>query len=152
MRTDKILALPGLILAVLLATMSVAVAAEEASTTSAVNMRAGPGTSYRALTVIPQDAYVLVHGCVAGYRWCDTSWRDERGWVYSAHLASLYGSRHLPLSTYGQSRGLPIILFRSEDYGSRHYGSGRWYYDRGLYNPLYRYRDHYGSSYYQQQR
>lgn len=152
MRTTTRLALQVLAMAAMLAAIGGAAAAEGAVTTAAVNARAGPGSGYRVVTVIPEGSRVLVHGCVAGYKWCDMSWHDERGWVYSAYLAAFDETRRVPPREHGSSLGVPVIGFRTGDYHHDHYRYRGGYRYRGLYNPLERYREEYGSSYWHQSR
>ncbi len=42
-----------------------AASAQQAYTTSDVNMRAGPGSRYPVVTTLPEDARVLIHGCLS---------------------------------------------------------------------------------------
>jgi uncharacterized protein YraI len=150
--TTGLALLPGMAFAILLAAIGAVAAAEGATTTAAVNARAGPGSSHRVVAVIPEGSRVLVHGCIESYKWCDTSWRDERGWVYSAYLASADETRPEAVREYGSSLGVPIIGFRTGDYYYDHYRYRGWYRNRGLYNPLESYREEYGSSYWHQNR
>jgi uncharacterized protein YraI len=68
-----------------LATAAPAVAAN-GLTTSAVNMRIGPGTNYQVIVAIPATQPVTIVGCVSGYAWCDVIWSGRRGWVAAAYL------------------------------------------------------------------
>ncbi|MBO9648377.1 MAG: SH3 domain-containing protein [Variovorax sp.] len=56
------------------------------ATTRALNVRAGPGTSFRVVTVLPARAQVRVNSCMRGWRWCDITARRNRGWVDSRYL------------------------------------------------------------------
>jgi uncharacterized protein YraI len=152
MPRKSVLALPGLVLVAILLGTGAAVAYEAAVTTASVNARSGPGTGYGVVAVIPEDSLVLVHDCNATGRWCDTSWRDERGWVYSAYLDPVSGPPSASLRRRRSWPGGPSSgFFWSEQYRDYHLGRG-WYRDRGLYNPLERYRDEYGSSWWYQNR
>jgi uncharacterized protein YraI len=133
----------ALLAALLVAAAAPAVAFEAAEVTADLHMRAGPGTSYRVLGTIPRGSRVVVHSCAAGGRWCDTSWRDERGWVWSAYL-----------STYAVSdeSGLPIVTYEIGPYWDSYYGDYWWYRGGYNYNPAERHRDEYGSSWWYQNR
>lgn len=50
-----------------------AASAQEAYTTNDVSLRAGPGTRYPVVRVIPEDAVVYIHGCLRNWDWCDVS-------------------------------------------------------------------------------
>ena len=60
-----------------------------AVTTEPTNLRAGPAFDFPVVDQLPADVRVNVHGCVRGYRWCDVSWRDARGWMPGNELAYL---------------------------------------------------------------
>lgn len=59
--------------------------AQDAFTTADVNMRAGPGTQFRALTVLPEGSGVDVEGCSGG--WCQVIYRGLDGYVSRSYLA-----------------------------------------------------------------
>jgi uncharacterized protein YraI len=100
-----------------------------AYTTADVNMREGPGTGYRVIVTIPAGSSVLVHDCLNNRRWCDVSWRDDRGYVFDRYLSG-YASGYVP--RYSPPRAVPpAIIFEYDYYGDR------------LYRPRYRYRHQY---------
>lgn len=55
--------------------LSVATAANAAEipvvSTISVNLRAGPALSYPVVDRLPAGAHLVLHGCVAGYAWCE---------------------------------------------------------------------------------
>jgi uncharacterized protein YraI len=53
-------------------------------TTATLNLRAGPGAGYAALTAVPAGAAVHLRKCGDG--WCQVSWRGLRGWVAEGFL------------------------------------------------------------------
>lgn len=63
------------ILAVACATPSLATAAP-GYTTGNVNLRTGPGTKYRKITVVPAGARIEVYRCTS---WCRINYRGYRG-------------------------------------------------------------------------
>lgn len=71
--------------AILLGSAAIASAAP-ASVTSDLNMRAGPGTGYGVVTVLPAGAVVDVIGCTGS--WCRVSWRGISGYASASYLAS----------------------------------------------------------------
>ncbi len=57
-----------------------------ATTTTAVNLRAGPSTAYPVLLVISQSAQVAVHSGPYNDVWYDVTYRGTRGYVHGAYL------------------------------------------------------------------
>jgi uncharacterized protein YraI len=102
-------------------------AAQDAVTSVALNMRAGPSTEFPVVDVLPDGAAVDVHGCINGYRWCDVTWRDARGWVSASYLQYSYQNRYVPVIEYGQRVDLPIIQFSVGSYWDSHYRGRPWY-------------------------
>lgn len=72
--------------------MSAPVLAETATTT--VNVRSGPGTSYRVVGVLQAGDYVDVNRCTGG--WCQITMRGPDGWVSSRFLSSDRPVRRYP--------------------------------------------------------
>jgi uncharacterized protein YraI len=58
------------------------------ATTRSLNVRAGPGTSFRVVTVLPPRTSVRVDRCTSGWQWCEI-WarRGGRGWVDARFLS-----------------------------------------------------------------
>jgi uncharacterized protein YraI len=102
--------------------------AQEAFTTSDVNMRAGPGSRYPVVTTIPSDREVFIHGCLSNWDWCDVSWRRNRGWVFSDNLEALYRSRRIGFDEYRTFVDIPFVSF-SFGYWDRHYRNRPWFDD-----------------------
>lgn len=111
--------------------------AAPAVTTAPTTLRAGPAFDFPVVDEIPSEARVNVHGCVRGYRWCDISWRDARGWVSSDELAYLYGGRRVTFVEYGPRIGLPVLVFSFDSYWDRHYRSRSWYGERARYRTVW---------------
>ncbi|MFN3688976.1 SH3 domain-containing protein [Salinarimonas sp.] len=85
-----------------------------------LNMRAGPGTAYPVLAVLPAGLPVVVYGCVGDLSWCDVDVGWERGWVSARFLAE--HDRRRPIY-----RVAPIITFEFGTYWDR------WYSERDFY-------------------
>lgn len=98
--------------------------------TGNVNLRAGPGTNYPQVTVVPSGAGVEIFGCLQGYSWCDVGFGQVRGWVSSNYLQYLYEDRRVPLVQDTPRAGVPVITFRFGDYWGSHYRGRSWYSDR----------------------
>lgn len=128
----KISRLYAVLLAVVAAlTLSSVVAAQEAFTTKAVNVRAGPDRQYPLVVWLPAGSQVFVNGCLDDYRWCDVSAGYDRGWVYSRNLQYTYQGRPVPIYGNGSNLALPIISFIVGSYWNDHYRDRPWY---GSYN------------------
>ena len=57
----------------------VSASAEQGFASTSVNLRAGPGTGYPVIAVIPGGARVNIVGCLSNYAWCDVAWGRNRG-------------------------------------------------------------------------
>jgi len=114
-------------------------AAAPASVVTDLNVRAGPGTQYPAVTVFPRGSRVTVIGCTRGTAWCDVSGRGVRGWVSAHYLEFRHRGDRLIGPAYGTSAGLPIISFQIGSYWDNHYRGRSWYRDRSRYD---RHNDH----------
>ena len=109
---------------------SATASAHEAWTTRQTNVRAGPDQTYPVVGVLAAGYPVEVVGCVNDYSWCDVLFANDRGWVRSHRLQSVYQSRRVPLYDYRASFGLPIVTFSLLNYWDDHYRSHSWYHDR----------------------
>ncbi|WP_424134415.1 SH3 domain-containing protein [Roseomonas chloroacetimidivorans] len=116
--------------AALLLALAAPASAAPGFATGNVNLRAGPGTNYPQVTVVPAGAPVEIFGCLEGYSWCDVGFGQVRGWVSSNYLQNLYESRRVPLVEYAPRVGVPIIAFSFGDYWGSHYRGRPWYADR----------------------
>jgi uncharacterized protein YraI len=112
-----------------------------AVTTESTDLRAGPAFDFPVVDQIPSDVRVNVHGCVRGYRWCDVSWRDARGWVAGEELAYLYQGQRVTLVEYGPRIGLPVIGFAIDTYWDRYYRGRSWYGERARWRGVWRERE-----------
>lgn len=110
-------------------------------TTGSTELRAGPAYDFPVVDQIPGDVSVNVHGCVRGYRWCDVSWRDARGWVPGEELAYLYEGRRVRIVEYGPRIGLPVVGFSFDTYWDRYYRGRSWYGERARWRSVWRDRE-----------
>ena len=67
--------------------------------TTNVNHRAGPGTQYPVLGIVPARSYVTIHGCLSAIDWCDVTYRNGRGWMAATYLSAYY-QRYMPVAEY----------------------------------------------------
>jgi len=52
-----------------------------------VNMRSGPGRSFRVIAVLRARTPVSIFQCTRDRRWCNVEARRQRGWVYARYLS-----------------------------------------------------------------
>lgn len=109
---------------------SAAVWAQEAYTTTQVNVRAGPAQDYPLVAQLAPGTPVTVVGCVSDYSWCDVIYGDIRGWAYANSLQYAYQSQQVPIYGYGAAIGLPIVTFSILSYWDNYYRSRPFYRDR----------------------
>lgn len=100
--------------------------AAPARVTANVNLRAGPGTNYYPILVLPAGAPVELYGCLQGYTWCDISYGRERGWVSSRYLSTFYRGPAYRPRPYAS---VPFLSFNF-GYWDNHYVHRPWYRDR----------------------
>lgn len=111
-----------------------AMAAQPAVTTTALNLRAGPGTDYPVVATLPGGARLRIEGCIAGYNWCSIVWRGDYGWVNGDYLAALYRGQRVVVIDEGPAIGIPIVSFNIGPYWRAHYRH------RGFYARIGEYR------------
>ena len=104
--------------------------AQFAYTTAAVNMRAGPDSSYPLVLRVYPGTQVQVYGCIANWSWCDVGVGFERGWIYAAYLAYPYQGGSVAIYGYGPALGLPILTFSIAPYWDTYYRNRPWWYRR----------------------
>jgi uncharacterized protein YraI len=109
-----------------------------AITTEPVVLRAGPANDFPVVDRVPDDARVVVHGCVRAYRWCDISWRDAHGWIRGDNLAYFYQQRRVSIVEYGPRLSVPIIGFSVDRYWDRYYRSRPFYSERARWRTGWR--------------
>ena len=116
------------VLAMALSVLAGAAQAQAAYTAKSVQLRAGPGTDYPVVAILPPGLQLWVQGCLEDYSWCDVVVGSERGWVYSGNIQSYYDevSGYVPLY-YGAWFGIAAYPFFINDYWGRYYHNRPWY-------------------------
>jgi uncharacterized protein YraI len=72
----------------------VAAADQAVTSTTDLNVRAGPGPQYPVVGMIPGGGNATLDGCVKGSKWCMVAFQGGSGWVFSDYLtADMSGSR-----------------------------------------------------------
>ena len=108
-----------------------------AVTTQSTDLRAGPAFDFPVVDNIPSEVAVNIHGCVRGYRWCDVSWRDARGWVPGDELAYLQQGRRVSIIEYGPRIGLPVVGYAFDTYWDRYYRGRPFYGERARWRSVW---------------
>jgi uncharacterized protein YraI len=103
-------------------------------TTTALDLKAGPGASYPVVATIPAGDSVTIYGCLSGWSWCDVGWQGDRGWAAGRYLEVLYEQHHQPILSYGHYFDLPFLSFSIGTYWQQHY------HDRGFFSDMQRYQ------------
>jgi uncharacterized protein YraI len=104
--------------------------AQDGYTSRPMNVRAGPDREYPVVAQLDAGAPLDVHGCLDDWSWCDVSFDDTRGWVYSGGISFVYQGSRVPLYSYGPRLGLPIITFSLGAYWGQYYRGRPWYSQR----------------------
>jgi uncharacterized protein YraI len=130
--------LPGFLAAAVLLVVPTAALAAPGIVTHSVNMRAGPGPGFPVVDRLPGGARVNVHGCVRGARWCDVSWRRDRGWVSAQALQYYYRNRYVYLPDYVDVIDIPIVSFAVSSYWPTYYSSRPFFRRQAYWNNYWR--------------
>ena len=115
------------LLALVMGGATAALASTVAVSTVNVNLRAGPATSYPVVTVLPQGARIITHGCVADYAWCDVAFGQYRGWVSASYIQVVYNGGPVVLSAaVAPTIGVTVVTY-NRAYWNTHYVAQPWY-------------------------
>jgi uncharacterized protein YraI len=76
-----------------------------------VNLRAGPGTYYPVIVVVPTHAPISILGCLGDYTWCDVLFQGSRGWMRSIYLQGWYQGNYYALRDYAPRLGFRVVSF-----------------------------------------
>jgi len=96
-----------------------------------VNLRAGPGTYYPALLVVPARAPISILGCLGDYTWCDVIFQGNRGWMRSIYLQGWYRGYYYSLRDYAPRLGYRVVSFDIGPYWDSYYRDRPFYGERG---------------------
>ena len=92
-----------------------------------VNMRAGPGTYYPVIVVVPARAPISIRGCLGDYTWCDVLFQGARGWMRSIYLQGWYRGYYYALRDYAPRLGFPVVSFDIGPYWDSNYRERPFY-------------------------
>jgi uncharacterized protein YraI len=118
---------PKFLLALAVASCIPFAAAQTATITSSVNVRAAPDNSFPTVTWLLGGKSVTVEGCTADWRWCDVIAGRDRGWVYTRFLSYPLNGSAVTIRKGGPNLGLPQIEFSLGPYWDTHYRGQRWF-------------------------
>lgn len=65
-----------------------ALADVNATATTDLNLRAGPGPNYKIVDVIAANDAAVVGGCLENSKWCEVEYNGQTGWAYSEYLTT----------------------------------------------------------------
>ena len=116
-----------LLLALAILSYIPAAAAQTATVTSSVNVRAGPENFFPTVTWLLSGTRVTVTGCTANWRWCDVTAGRDRGWVYTRFLSYPFKGSAVTIVRGGPELGLPQVAFELGPYWDAHYQGKRWF-------------------------
>ncbi len=102
-----------------------------------VNLRAGPGTYYPAILVVPARAPISILGCLGDYTWCDVIFQGNRGWMRSIYLQGWYRGYYYSLRDYAPRLGYRVVSFDIGPYWDANYRERPFYGDRGRWDAPY---------------
>lgn len=135
---DVEMRMSGMLVAAILAIAPAAAIAAEGMATADVNMRAGPGTRFPVVDLVPDGAHIDIHGCLKGDAWCDVSWNGDRGWVSAQYLDYFYNNNFVYLPDYVDIIDIPVVPFELDTYWSDYYSGRPWYHRRAYWNGYWR--------------
>ncbi|MGH6804118.1 MAG: DUF6600 domain-containing protein [Methyloceanibacter sp.] len=95
-----------------------------------VNLRAGPGTYYPAILVVPARTPISILGCLGDYTWCDVFFQGNRGWMRSIYLQGWYRGYYYSLRDYAPRLGYRVVSFDIGRYWDSNYRERPFYGER----------------------
>jgi uncharacterized protein YraI len=102
-----------------------------------VNLRAGPGTYYPVIVVVPTHAPISILGCLGDYTWCDVLFQGSRGWMRSIYLQGWYQGNYYALRDYAPRLGFRVVSFDIGPYWDSNYRERPFYRDRARWGGSY---------------
>jgi uncharacterized protein YraI len=97
--------------------------------TNDTSLLAGPSPDFPPVAQIGAGAEVDVHGCLAGFSWCDVSLSPARGWVSGEDLEVLFQTRRVRV-TQVTPAVVPAVTFSVVTYWDENYRSRPFYAQR----------------------
>jgi uncharacterized protein YraI len=100
---------------------------QQAFTTRAVNLRAGPDNTFPFVAWVPAGSQVNVIGCINGWTWCDIQVGFNRGWAFGQFLSMPFQNQPIIIGNAGAWLGVPLIAFSVGPYWDNHYRNRPWW-------------------------
>jgi len=82
-----------------------------ASTTTELNVRAGPGTEYEVIGVLPAGESVAIGGCIENSKWCTIDTTAGPGWVYSDYLVADMSGNAVVITERPADLAVPTVVY-----------------------------------------
>lgn len=101
--------------AVALAGATAASAAVQATATTDLNLRAGPGAWHEVIGVIDANGQVSVEQCYEEANWCEVTYDGKTGWAYGAYLSAEVDSAPVAIVAPAARQALQIRTITRED-------------------------------------
>ncbi|MGI8854003.1 MAG: DUF6600 domain-containing protein [Methyloceanibacter sp.] len=95
-----------------------------------INLRAGPGTYYPVIVIVPARAPIRILGCLGDYTWCDVFFQGNRGWMRSIYLQGWYRGYYYALRDHAPRLGYRTVSFDIDGYWGSNYRNRPFYGER----------------------
>jgi len=121
----------------LLAAMAVAspsfAHAADAWVVNDVQLQSGPDQGYPVVADVYAGTDVSIQGCTPDWAWCDVMVDDDRGWIPGDDLEFPYQNDWVPVPSYAESLGIPIVSFSISNYWGTYYRHRPFYGERAYW-------------------
>lgn len=92
-----------------------ALAQSQATATTDLNLRAGPGPQHEIVSVIPADGAVTLDGCIEEANWCRVTHDGTEGWAYGAYLTSPVEGEPLVVVENRERVQVPVVEYQYQE-------------------------------------
>ena len=90
---------------------SAAMAETQATAWTDLNLRAGPGPTYKIRGVIPANEAVTVEGCLEAATWCKVNYAGMQGWAAGNYLTANIDNAPMALTLAGPKMTLGTVTY-----------------------------------------
>ncbi|MGJ8572724.1 MAG: DUF1236 domain-containing protein [Hoeflea sp.] len=106
---NKIAKITASALTAALLSSTAALAAFNATATTDLNIRSGPGPQYEVVGAIANSDTATVNGCIEGSKWCQVTYNGTTGWSYSEYLSADFTGQQTVISMAPQTAQIPVL-------------------------------------------
>lgn len=106
---NKITKIAATGVAVALLSSSAALADFNATATTDLNIRSGPGPQFDVIGTIASSDAATVSGCIEGGKWCQVNYEGKTGWSYSEYLSAEFTGERTVVAMAPQTAQIPVI-------------------------------------------